>query len=170
MQRAEQKCNDVKSATILTWAGLDPNSHSLVRVCVSSLFLSHRCKDSRGECPLILLTNRKARLKFLLTLPVFHLFTCTHSHTVSSRSAASQQQVSEDRGHLCAELPLFSSSASGHLCWRKTGREEWDDSLPLCSYVHTTKTQNSFNQNASALASWTLPLSFSLYFAPFLCL
>lgn len=80
-------------------------------------------------------------------------FMHAHSHTVSSMSAASQQQVSEDRGHLCSGLPLLSSSASGHLCWGKTGREERADSLPLSSHFHTTKTQNSFNGNASALAS-----------------
>lgn len=51
-----------------------------------------------------------------------HTLVHRHSHTVSSISAASQQQVSEDRGHLCARLPFFSS-ASGHLCWEKTGRE-----------------------------------------------
>lgn len=61
------------------------------------------------------------------TLPVFHSFTCTHilrhNHIVSSISVTSQQQVFEDRGHLCAGLPLFSS-ASVHLCWEKTGCEE----------------------------------------------
>lgn len=82
---------------------------------------------------LILLINRKAgvKLKFLLSRSLSfthsHAHTHTlihrHSHTVSSISAASQQQVSEDRGHLCVGLPLFSS-ASGHLCWEKTGREE----------------------------------------------
>lgn len=51
------------------------------------------------------------RLTFLLsrsqsfTHSHAHTLTHRHSHTVSSMSAASQQQVSEDRGHLCAGPP-----------------------------------------------------------------
>lgn len=91
-----------------------------------------------------------------LTLPVFHSFTCAHSRTDTVVQCLRCQPLASSR---CLKtggtsvldpfppppLPFFSS-ASGHLCWGKTGREERADSLPLSSYVHTTKTQNSFNQ------------------------
>lgn len=120
-----------------------------------SLDLPHQRKNMGSAeislLPLLSLTNSHA-----------HTFMHRHRHTVSSMSEASQQQVSEDRGHLCASLPLLSS-APGYLCWGKTGRVKWADRLPLSSYVRTIKTQNSFTENASALASrsnqptWSLP-------------
>lgn len=121
-----------------------PQSLSLVRVSV--LLLSHRCTDSRGgrktrsSSP-----NRKAGGQAEispLTLPPSLIHTHTlvhrHSHTVSSMSAASQQQVSEDRGHLCAGplLPPSSPPPLATFVGGKTGREERADSLPLSSYVH----------------------------------
>lgn len=140
-----------------------PKNPSPVRACVSSLLLYYRCKDSIEESPdpphQQKCMGQAAISPLSLSLWLIHMHKHTlmhrHSHIVSSMSAASQQQVSEDRGHLCAGLPLLSS-ASVHLCWGKTGREERADRLPLSSTVHTTKTHNFFNQNASALASWSL--------------
>lgn len=102
-----------------------------VRVFVCSPQLSHSQRLRRPR-RLILLIDKKAGVRLKISpLTVFspiythahpHTLVHRHSHTVSSISAASQQQVPEDRGHLCARLPFFSS-ASGHLCWEKTGRE-----------------------------------------------
>lgn len=109
-----------------------PQNLLLLRVFVSSLLLSHKCKDSRGPSADPPHQQKKQGSSWNFSshgpcLSLIHMHTHTlihrHSHTVSSISAASQQQVSEDRGHLCAGLPLFSS-ASGHLCGEKTGREE----------------------------------------------
>lgn len=96
--------------------------------------------------------NQGVRLKFLLSRSVTHLhagqkhththpltLVRRHSHTVSSISGASQQQVSADRGHLCAQLPFFSS-APGHLCWGKTGCERGEQLTQpqlLCPRHHT---------------------------------
>lgn len=164
VQSAAQKWMHVKSGRILTWAVCYPTETS---PCSSSVCLSScsQVKDAQewSERVLILHMHSKAevRLKFF---PFIHMHTLVHkhSHTVSPMSDTSQQQVSEDRGHLCAGPPLLSS-VSGHLCWGKTGREERADSLPLCSLVHTTETQNSFNQNASALASWAPSLCLSVF-------
>lgn len=82
-------------------------------------------------------------------LTVRHPFTCRtnthapcrHSHTVSSISAASQQQVSGHRGHLCARLPFFSSTP-GHLCWGKTGCEKEQAAGSVSAAVSTARQKH----------------------------
>lgn len=102
-----------------------------------------------------------------------HSLVHRHSHTVSSMSAASQQQVSVNRGHLC-DGPHSHPPLLLRLWPPLLGKDwPWRASRQPASqlFIHTTKTQNSFNQNASALASWPLSISLSLSLAmPFFSL
>lgn len=120
---------------ILTWVVWDPYKTScwLVSIRVFSHLLGHKCNDLRGpraDPPHPKKKQGQAEISPCLLLRSLsfthshaHTLIHRHNHTVSSISVTSQQQVFEDRGHLCTGLPLFSS-ASGHLCWEKTGREE----------------------------------------------
>lgn len=127
---------------------------------VSFPLLSHK-QILRGPKKLILLHQQEkqgVRLKFLLSRSVTHLhagqththphtLVRRHSHTVSSISAASQQQVSGDRGHLCARLPFFSSNP-GHLCWGKIGCERGKQLIQsqlLCPH-HQRNTKYSWSE------------------------
>lgn len=78
--------------------------------------LSHRCTDLRGDRPAAPHQQKsvgQSKIPPPLSLSVSHSFVRSHaralvhghSHTLSSMSAARQQQVSEDRGHLCSGPP-----------------------------------------------------------------
>lgn len=74
-----------------------PQILSLVRrVCVSSLLLSHRCKDSEEKKVLILHTNREAgvRLKPLLSRSLS--FAHSHAHTHAQTQSYSVLDVSRE--------------------------------------------------------------------------
>lgn len=78
--------------------------------------LSHRCTDLRGDRPAAPHQQKsvgQSKIPPPLSLSVSHSFVRSHaralvhghSHTLSSMFAARQQQVSEDRGHLCSGPP-----------------------------------------------------------------
>ena len=135
---------------------------SLVRVLLPPQSQSQRSKG-RKSCSSTPAQRQGVRLNVLLLSRSLsaHSFTFTHScHTDTVIQCPRCQPLASSRclktgGTSVLDSPPspLLSSASGHLCWGETGREERADSLPLKSYVHTTKTQNSFNQHASALAS-----------------
>lgn len=151
----------IQSMIILTFAVRDPTK-PLAGPCPPSYSVWNAAiGEDQVRIPLILNNRRESWNFSSVFCPVFDLFTCKctplhrHSDTVSSISAATRQQVSEDRGLLCAGLsPLLL-----HLrppLFQKTGCREWANSLPLSSYIHIAMTLNFLNQHASQSLSISL--------------
>lgn len=129
----------IQSMIILTFAAWDPTK-PLAGPCPPSYSVwNAEIGEDQVRIPLILINRGESWNISSVFFPVFDLFTCKHtplhrhSDTVSSISAATRQQVSEDRGLLCAGLsPLLL-----HLwppLFQKTGCREWANS-PYISLI-----------------------------------
>lgn len=117
-----------------------PQNLLLLRVFVSSLLLSHKCKDSRGpsaDPPHQQKSRGQAEIS-PLTVPVFHSFTCTNTHSYTDTVIQCPRSQ-----------PLASSRCL------KTGGTSVPDSpsspLPLATFVGKRLAVKSNRQTASQL-------------------
>lgn len=119
----------------------------------------------QGEKVLIFHTDRKAWLQPKSFLCVWLIPMHTHSSTDTDIQCPRCQQLASSR---CLKTGATSVSAfpSSPLPLATVVGEslamKGERSLPLSSFVPTSKTQNSFNQNASALASWSNQTTWSI--------